>query len=132
MWATVGLPPVAIAHWYVNFQLPMERTEDGYDTLDLVLDLIVAPDWSWSWKDVEPFEAAVRRGIFTTEMKAAVETQAADVHQSIADQAGPFAPAGREWTAPTTWPDPSLPAGFADRFATPPGATITLSPDPIV
>lgn len=110
----------------------MQRTEGGYDTVDLVLDLIVADDWSWTWKDVEPFEIAVRRGIFTADMKAAVEREAADVQRSIADQAGPFAPAWREWSAPTAWRDTSLPPGFASGCATPPGATITLSPDPIV
>jgi hypothetical protein len=57
------------AHWYVNFQLPPTRTSTGYDTLDLVLDITVAPDWSWTWKDQDPFQVALREGIFDHDRK---------------------------------------------------------------
>jgi hypothetical protein len=41
-----------LAHWYVNFQRPMRRTAIGFDTFDLLLDLVIAPDLSrWDWKD---------------------------------------------------------------------------------
>ena len=39
--------------WYVNLQLPFRRTELGFETMDLVLDLIVDPDGSWRWKEDE-------------------------------------------------------------------------------
>ncbi|WNI19786.1 DUF402 domain-containing protein [Actinacidiphila sp. ITFR-21] len=38
--------------WYINFQRPMRRTTNGFDTFDLLVDLVVAPDLSsWQWKD---------------------------------------------------------------------------------
>lgn len=120
------------AHWYVNFQVPIERTAAGYDSLDLVLDMMVAPDWSWAWKDAEPFDAAVRRGIFSTQVKAAVEAQAEEVRAILERRAGPFSPAWRDWSAPSSWPLPSLPPDFATGLATPPGTTITLAPEPSV
>jgi predicted RNA-binding protein associated with RNAse of E/G family len=33
----------AFAGWYVNLQEPLRRTGSGFDTVDLVLDLVVAP-----------------------------------------------------------------------------------------
>lgn len=86
-------------------------------------------DWSWSWKDVEPFEAAISRGIFDTETKNAVEMQAAEVQREIADRSGPFDAAWQDWAPPVAWPAPSLPPDFAAGVPTPPGATVTLSPD---
>lgn len=118
------------AHWYVNFQQPMRRTADGYDTLDLVLDLMVGPDWSWSWKDVEPFEAAISRGIFGPETKSALEREAAQLQQEITNRSGPFSATWRGWAAPGTWPAPALPPDFAAGLATPDGTAVPLSPDP--
>lgn len=134
-WASVEAtwyPDGRFAHWYVNLQLPLERTAKGYETLDLVLDMIVAPDWSWAWKDVEPFKAALGRGIFEPEVEASVESQTAELVQEIESRSGRFSPEWREWVAPVDWPVPSLPEDFAAGVATPAGSTITLSPDPIV
>lgn len=40
-------------HWYVNFETPVLRTDDGVDVNDLQLDIVIAPDGDWRWKDVE-------------------------------------------------------------------------------
>lgn len=40
-------------HWYVNFEAPVVRHEDSFDTDDYGLDLIVHPDGRREWKDVE-------------------------------------------------------------------------------
>ena len=37
--------------WYVNLQEPVRRTELGFDFLDQELDIVVAPDLDWRWKD---------------------------------------------------------------------------------
>jgi hypothetical protein len=39
--------------WYINLESPFTRTEIGIDTMDLELDIVVAPDRSWSMKDVD-------------------------------------------------------------------------------
>src|SRR5947209_19745713 len=44
------------AGWYVNFQEPFRRTEHGYDTQDLELDIWVPPGGPWEWKDIELLE----------------------------------------------------------------------------
>ncbi|MFK4227572.1 DUF402 domain-containing protein [Streptomyces sp. NPDC019890] len=33
-----------LRNWYVNFEHPTRRTEDGFDTFDLTLCLIIDPD----------------------------------------------------------------------------------------
>ncbi|KRF29396.1 DUF402 domain-containing protein [Nocardioides sp. Soil805] len=40
-------------HWYVNFESPVVRDDDGFDTDDHGLDLLVHPDGRREWKDVE-------------------------------------------------------------------------------
>lgn len=134
-WASVAAtwyPDGRFAHWYVNFQLPMRRWARGYDTLDLVIDIVVAPDWSWTWKDIRPFENAISRGLFDSTVEDAVKEEAERIERSIAARTGPFNPRWLDWVAPHEWAEPQLPALFADGAETPPGTTITLSPDPII
>ena len=51
--------------WYINFELPLVRSVAGFDTLDLELDLLVRPDFSIEWKDVEEYKAGVKRNVIT-------------------------------------------------------------------
>lgn len=45
-----------LRNWYVNFEHPTRRTEAGFDTLDLTVDLVVAPDLTgWEWKDEDEY-----------------------------------------------------------------------------
>ncbi len=100
VWASIAptwYPDGTFAHWYVNFQLPMRRHETGYDTLDLVVDIVVAPDWSWAWKDREAFDAAVERGIFGADIAESVEGEALGIQDQIREKSGPFDPAWARW-----------------------------------
>src|SRR5262245_207062 len=45
--------------WYVNFERPIEWRPRGYDTLDYLLDLVVLPDRTFQWKDVDEWEWAL-------------------------------------------------------------------------
>ena len=123
-------PEGAFAHWYVNFQLPLRRTATGYDTLDLVLDIVVFPDWSWAWKDEEPFGVALGEGLFSRDVELAIAEEADRIKQQIESRTGPFDPRWPTWTAPREWTPPALQDGFADGAGTPPGARITLSSSP--
>jgi hypothetical protein len=37
--------------WYVNFEEPCSRTADGFQFMDLMLDIMVQPDLTWHLKD---------------------------------------------------------------------------------
>jgi Protein of unknown function (DUF402) len=47
--------------WYVNLQEPFRRTARGIDTMDSVLDIVVARDGAWRWKDAEELDDWQRR-----------------------------------------------------------------------
>jgi hypothetical protein len=103
--------------WYVNFERPIRRHDDGrtYDTLDLMLDLVVLPDRTTIWKDEDHWAWARSAGVF----------DAADVDEveSIRAEVQADARAGRD-SFDTTWLDwrpdglvaPDLSAGW-DRPA---------------
>ncbi len=114
-------------HWYVNFQQPMKRTPDGYDTLDLVVDLVVAPDWSAAWKDRRAFDTAIERGIFDTSVADAIEAEATSIEELITQRAGPFDAKWTSWRPPTGWDVPTLPDNFRRDLAIPPGASLNLA-----
>ncbi len=58
--------PGSVSHWYVNFERPLERTSDGFDTMDEVLDLVVSADLgTWRRKDEEELALAVARNVFS-------------------------------------------------------------------
>jgi len=48
-----------LLRWYVNLERPATRWRDealcGVDTIDYDLDVIVAPDRTWQWKDEDEF-----------------------------------------------------------------------------
>jgi hypothetical protein len=45
-------PAGAFLHWYINFEAPIIRRPEGFETDDHGLDLIVYPDGRREWKDV--------------------------------------------------------------------------------
>lgn len=65
--------------WYVNLQHPMRRRRAGFEAMDLMLDVVVAPDLSWRWKDRDEFDEVVERGIFAKDIAERVEVEALSV-----------------------------------------------------
>lgn len=61
-------PDRDFACWYVNLQTAFRRTSDGFETQDLELDLVVAPDGSWEMKDWELLDDRVVEGRFPTDV----------------------------------------------------------------
>ncbi len=45
-------PAGTFLHWYINFEAPIVRGQEGFETDDHGLDLIVFPDGRREWKDV--------------------------------------------------------------------------------
>jgi hypothetical protein len=64
-------------YWYLNFESPIVRDDDGYDTDDHGLDLIVHPDGRREWKDVEHLHVQRAQGRIDLETVGAV-LEAAD------------------------------------------------------
>src|SRR5262249_37613383 len=51
--------------WYVNLEAPFVRTEIGVDTTDNSLDLVIAPDFTWRWKDEQLTQPLEDMEVFT-------------------------------------------------------------------
>ncbi len=64
--------------WYVNLQRPFRRTERGLHTMDLMLDILVAPDRRWCWKDEDEFAALVTAGFIDSAESARVQVRLAN------------------------------------------------------
>jgi hypothetical protein len=101
-----------LLRWYVNFQRPLRRTAIGFDTFDLLVDLVVEPDLSgWTWKDEDEYAQGRRLGIIDAADHAAVEAARHEVLAMIARREGPFAPDSPHltWRPTPDWPPPQLP-----------------------
>lgn len=88
--------------WYVNLQERFRRTERGFDTQDLELDIVVAPDGSWHYKDDEKLESWIERGRWTQAEVKEIRSEGARVAAEL--------DAGRRWWSDdwATWePDPA-------------------------
>jgi len=49
--------------YYINFQLPFIKNYCNIDTLDLDLDIVINPDFSYEWKDVDDYQKGMETGI---------------------------------------------------------------------
>ena len=97
----------SFAGWYVNLQEPLRRARLGFDTDDLVLDIWVEPDGSWTWKDADELEEAVRLGRFTEAEAAAIRSEGERV---VAER--PWPTGWEDWRPDPAWRLPELPAGW--------------------
>lgn len=95
--------------YQINLQEPLRRTSFGFDTFDQELDIQVAPDGSWRWKDVDSFEWGVESGVFSRDEGAAIRELARDIAGRIEE----LVPTGWEdWRPDPEWPLPALPEGW--------------------
>jgi len=80
----------AFRGWYVNLQDPVKRVPTGFDTADHVLDLQVAPDMTWSWKDEHEMAEAIRIGRFSQAGARAIRSAGERVIPVIEARQWPF------------------------------------------
>jgi len=88
--------------WYINFEAPYERTEIGFDTQDLELDIWVDPQGRWEFKDIDLLWRRLDEGRFTLiEVRRILE---------LGEHVGSMLDSG-EWWWDRAWaefePDPS-------------------------
>ncbi len=95
--------------YYVNFEEPFRRTSIGFDTNDHMLDIVVEPDLTWSWKDAEDFDRRVASGVYAVEFAASVREQAKPLIAAIESRAKPYCDGWEDWFPDSGWPLPVLP-----------------------
>lgn len=94
--------------WYVNLQEPLRRTPTGFTTEDHYLDILVAPDLTWRWKDEDELAWAVERGRVTPAKAAAIRAEGERVIGLVERGAFPFDGTLTGWRPDPNWPVPTL------------------------
>ncbi|HEY3312920.1 MAG TPA: DUF402 domain-containing protein [Anaerolineales bacterium] len=98
--------------YYINFQLPFVRSQCGFDTYDLELDLVIDPDFQWHWKDVEGYQEGVRLGAIRPEWVEGIEQAKKDVFARLENRFYPLNARWLNWLPDQTWAPPQLPPGW--------------------
>jgi len=98
--------------FYVNFQLPFQRSHSGIDALDLELDIVINPDFSWRWKDVDDYQKAIDSGLILKEWANEIEGAKLEVLERLEKRSYPFDKSWLNWRPDPGWSAPKLPAGW--------------------
>lgn len=105
-------------NWYVNLELPAVRWSDedgtsGVDVTDWDLDIVVAPDRAWRWKDEEEFlERLALPEHYWVPDEATVRAEGERVVKEIEAGQFPFDGTWTDFTPPAHWTLPSLERGW--------------------
>lgn len=102
----------AFLGWHVNLQLPWRRTHFGFDSRDLVLDVIVDPERTASWKDEEELAFALERGTISEAEARIARTAGERAMERVARREPPFDGSWVDWRPDPRWSPPELPAGW--------------------
>ncbi|WP_327411495.1 DUF402 domain-containing protein [Streptomyces sp. NBC_01233] len=102
-----------LRNWYVNVEHPSRRTQAGFDTFDLTIDLVIDPGLDrFTWKDEDDCAHVRRLGIVTDAEHQAVEAARGQVLAMLTDRTGAFAHSETwaNWHWENDWLPPCLPA----------------------
>lgn len=83
--------------YYINFQIPFQRSAFGIDSLDLDLDLIIHPDLSFEWKDVDDYEKGIEMGVILPEWVEQVESAKTELFDKLSKREYPFDGSWLDW-----------------------------------
>ena len=96
--------------WYVNLEIPCGRDDHGPVRIDGVLDVVVAPDGSWGWKDLDEADAAVEAGRLTAEQRDRLRDEGERCGALAARGRFPFDGTWTDFRPGPGWPPPRMPA----------------------
>lgn len=98
--------------YYVNFQLPFLRNGEAVDTLDLDIDLIIRPDFSYEWKDVDDYKQAIAHGAILPEWSREIEAATDNILEKLENHRYPLDGSWLDWMPDPGWQPPSLPENW--------------------
>ena len=113
-WFTIGRqygPEGTLRCWYVNFERPPIWHAAGWDTFDLLVDLVVEPDGTWRWKDEDEYAHGRRLGLIDDAEHRAVQAAREEALALVESRSGLFGEdAAGPWLPQPHWPRPTLPS----------------------
>jgi protein associated with RNAse G/E len=95
--------------YYINFQLPFQRSHCGIDTLDLDLDLIVHPDFTYEWKDIDDYQKGIEHEIIFPEWVQEIDAAKQEIFDKLEKRRYPFDSSWLVWVPDPCWSAPKLP-----------------------
>ena len=98
--------------YYINFQLPFQRSHSGVDTLDLDLDLIINPDFSYEWKDEDDYQKAIDNGVIIPEWTREIDVAKTEVLAKLEKRQYPYDGSWLNWWPDPDWLPPKLPENW--------------------
>ena len=98
--------------YYINFQLPFQRSHCGIDTLDLDLDLIINPDFSFQWKDEDDYQKAIDHEVIMPEWTQAIEIAKKEIFNKLEKRQYPYDGSWLNWMPDPNWLPPKLPKNW--------------------
>ena len=98
--------------YYINFQLPFQRSHCGIDTLDLDLDLIINPDFSFRWKDEDDYQKAIDHEVIMPEWTQAIEIAKKEIFNKLEKRQYPYDGSWLNWMPDSHWLPPKLPKNW--------------------
>jgi protein associated with RNAse G/E len=102
--------------WYINLQEPIRRTSIGFDTMDLMLDVVVSPDLStWKWKDEDEFTEAERVGFYSHEKAREIRAEGLKAAHLVTSERRSFYKQWEAWQAKPDWKLPQI-SPFWDKM----------------
>jgi predicted RNA-binding protein associated with RNAse of E/G family len=97
-----------LRNWYVNFEDAYKRTATGIAVNDHTLDIVVTPDFVWSWKDEPEFVALVEAGRISSEKAKMIRTEGDQAIARIEAREWPFNEPWPEWRPDPHWHVPRI------------------------
>jgi 8-oxo-dGTP pyrophosphatase MutT (NUDIX family) len=94
--------------WYVDVCMPLRRTPTGFDTRDLILDVVIAPDRTWSWKDEDELLWAQNEGQLAPYDADFIRREATRAIALLTASDPLFADHWTNWRPDPTWPIPAI------------------------
>lgn len=99
--------------WYVDLQEPYRRVLDGIVTCDQALDIVIAPDRQWRWKDEDHLSRMVALKWISEDRGRALYQEGEAVIEAVKQGASPFDDRWTTWKPDPSWPVPALPEDWA-------------------
>lgn len=96
-------PDRTFSHWYINLQTDFRRTSDAFETSDLELDFVIAPDHTWEIKDWDEIPVRVEEGRFSPELGTWIYDYGRDIIARL-EAEGPWWDLDWvNWSPPAEW-----------------------------
>jgi hypothetical protein len=101
-----------VSKYFVNMEEPFRRTAIGFDTQDHTLDIEVAPNFGWRWRDEQELANHVAEGFYTADLAAAARAEGERAIAAILRGDHECTRGWPAWSAPPAWRAPPFVDGW--------------------